>query len=64
MRAMRDGADQAREARDGDRRDPVPAGDLGRPRREPDALTIALVVFFLALIAIAAVLLVAPMLSR
>ncbi len=42
----------------------MPAGDLGRPRREPDALTIGLVVFFLALIAIAAVLLVAPMLSR
>lgn len=46
------------------REDEAPAGDLGRPRREPDPLTIGLVIFFVALIVIVAVLLVAPILAR
>ena len=57
MRAMQDGAGQPRG-------DQGPAGDLGRPRREPDALTLGLIVFFIGLIAIVAVLLLAPMLTR
>lgn len=64
MRGMRDEPDQPRDAEKRDRPDPVPAGDLGRPRREPDPLTVALVVFFLGIIAVVAVLLVVPILTR
>lgn len=66
MRPMQDGASQRGDSgQDGlDRGRPSPPGDLGRPRREPDALTIALMLFFGGLIVIVAILLAAPMLAR
>ena len=56
MRAMQQNPDQ--------RGEPAPPRDLGHARREPDALTIALIAFFVGLIVIVAVLLIMPMLSR
>ncbi len=53
---MDERADQSRE--------PSPPGDLGHPRRGPDALTIGLVVFFAALLVTVMALLAAPMLTR
>jgi hypothetical protein len=44
--------------------EPEPPRDLGHTRRQPDALSVALAVFFVGLIVIVAVLLVMPMLDR